>query len=48
MRRLVLLFVVLFVSTPAFGDAALARAHSEAFARAMNAQDVDAALALLR
>lgn len=47
MKPFVLLFVLSAVTTPAFGDtASLARAHSEAFARAMNAQDVDAALAL--
>lgn len=40
-------FLLLFLTIPAFGDtAALARAHSEAFARAMNASDINAALAL--
>jgi ketosteroid isomerase-like protein len=40
-------FLLLFLTISAFGDtAALARAHSEAFARAMNASDINAAFAL--
>lgn len=40
-------FLLLFLTIPAFGDTeAIARAHSEAFDRAMNASDVNAALAL--
>jgi uncharacterized protein (TIGR02246 family) len=47
MKPSLLLFILSLVTMPAFGDtAALARAHSEAFARAMNAQDIDSALAL--
>ena len=47
MKPYVLFLVLSVMTTPALGDtAALARAHSEAFARAMNAQDVDSALAL--
>ena len=39
--------VVFFIATPAFADAtADAKAHSEAFARAVNAGDVKATLAL--
>lgn len=45
--RFFVLFILSIVTAPALGDTAtLARAHSEAFARAMNAQDVDSALAL--
>lgn len=41
-----MLFLLLVVTTPALGDtASLARAHGEAFARAMDAKDVDLALA---
>jgi uncharacterized protein (TIGR02246 family) len=41
-----MLFLLLVVTTPASGDtASLARAHGEAFARAMDSQDVDSALA---
>jgi uncharacterized protein (TIGR02246 family) len=47
MKSLFLLFALSLVTTAAFADAtALARAHSEAFAKAMNAQDIDSALAL--
>lgn len=47
MKRSLLLFVLSIVAMPAFSDTAtLARAHSEAFARAMNARDIDSALAL--
>ena len=47
MKTYLLFFVLSVVSMPAFGQTAtIARAHSEAFARAMNAQDIDATLAL--
>lgn len=47
MKSFLLFFVLSLVTMPAFGDAAaLARAHSEAFARAMNVQDIDAVLTL--
>lgn len=47
MKPLVIFLVLSVVATSALGDTAtVARAHSEAFARAMNAQDVDSALAL--
>jgi uncharacterized protein (TIGR02246 family) len=45
--KLFVLFLLSIVTTPTLGDTAtVARAHSEAFAKAMNAQDVDAVLAL--
>ena len=47
MKHALILFLSLIVTTPVSADtAATARAHSEAFARAMNASDIDAALAL--
>ena len=47
MKHLLILCLALVLATPVSADTATtARAHSEAFARAMNASDVDAALAL--
>jgi ketosteroid isomerase-like protein len=47
MKSFVLLFVLSLLITPALADTATrARVHAEAFARAMNAQDIDSALAL--
>ena len=47
MRAFVFLVILSVAAMPAFADtASSARAHSEAFARAMNAKDVDAVLAL--
>jgi len=47
MKNALTLFLLLLVTIPVSADTtATARAHSEAFARAMNARDVEAALAL--
>ena len=47
MKRLALFFILSFLAMPVFADTAtVARAHSEAFAKAMNANDVESALAM--